>query len=222
MKCPIALSIIAGIVLILGVPTTVVADTDIGDGKLYYCSSASIFSASNSSTLSEQTARKRLKRKIAKLSKKIRSLSKSNKKRKAAVKSRKSLREALKDVASCVSGELESSSRLDGEWNLVTENGLTPAENGFTSLTLSIDGEDFISEYAGDEFSCHWEGTISTIEESPYTVSVLTTVGTGGTFCSQAVNNSKDALVTLSEDSNTLTLDYRSDGGSLQVYGRIS
>jgi hypothetical protein len=50
-------------------------------------------------------------------------------------------------------------------------------------------------------------------------LSIETETATGSSVCSDAVREERQASISLSDDRNTLTLDYRPDG-AVQVYGR--
>lgn len=106
-----------------------------------------------------------------------------------------------------------------GVWNIVTENGLPPAENGYNSLILTLTADAFTSEYDSDAAACTWSGSHTS---TPATLS-LTTDAASGPPCDEAVGKTRTAQLTLSADGNTLTLDWTAEAmGTLQVYQRDS
>ncbi|MHB0915612.1 MAG: hypothetical protein ACYC5A_08705 [Thermoleophilia bacterium] len=106
-----------------------------------------------------------------------------------------------------------------GVWNIVTENGLPPAENGYNSLILTLTADAFTSEYDSDAAACTWSGSHTA---TPATLS-LTTDAASGPPCDEAVGKTRTAQLTLSADGNTLTLDWTAEAmGTLQVYQRDS
>lgn len=195
----------------------VIAATDIGNGKLFKCENQTIHLSKNNNEVSLKKAAATLKRLIARQKTIISSNKKGSKKFTKAVAAKKAALQAKNDLKLCSNGSLGSSIR--GSWNLILENGHTPAENGYNALTLDLSATTFISELDGPT-SCHWEGTY-TANDTEGTFVLVTTVGTGGAPCSNAVGQDRNATFELSEDFNTLTLDYRGSGGALQVYERV-
>ena len=105
-----------------------------------------------------------------------------------------------------------------GVWNVVTEDGLQPAANGYTSLILTLTAATFTSEYVSDVASCTWSGTYTS---TPTTLTITTDAATGPP-CDQAVGKTKTSQLVLSADGNTLTLDWTAETmGTLQVYQRV-
>ncbi|RMG42827.1 MAG: hypothetical protein D6719_05390 [Candidatus Dadabacteria bacterium] len=205
--------------LFLSAAPTLHAQIAIGDGKLFTCSGTTIKSVKTGSEVTPKKALAKFKRIIKKLKQRMRSLPRSSKKRKKLNERKKAAKKGLRGTKRCRDGELAGLSQLVGNWNVLTENGKTPAENGYTSLTISFTSTTFTSILTGP-VSCNWTGTYTT-STSPDKATLLTTAATGSTFCQQAVNKESSALVTISTDGNTLTLDYRPTG-TLQVYERIS
>ena len=208
-----SISLIA--VLFISLPTH--AATDIGNGKQFTCSGTTITSVKKGTEITAKKAIKKLKRAIKKQTLRVKNSSKGSKARKKAVRAKKAAKRALKDAKSCRDGTLGDS--LVGSWNIVTENGMTPEEHGYTSLSLTFTDNGFTSVLVGPT-NCNWQGTYSS-DDNLATINVTTTVGTGGTPCSQAVGKTVPATVTFSDSGNTLTLDYRPNG-TLQVFERVS
>ena len=106
-----------------------------------------------------------------------------------------------------------------GVWDIVTENGLTPAANGYNSIILTLAGDTFTSEYDSDIATCTWSGT----HTSTATTLTITTEASTGPPCDLAVGTTKTAQLSLSADGNTLTLDWTAETmGTLQIYQRVS
>ncbi len=104
-----------------------------------------------------------------------------------------------------------------GVWNIVTEDGLPPAANGYNSLVLALTPGAFISAYDSNAATCTWTGTHTS---TPNTLTITTDAATGPP-CGQAVGKTRTAQLTLSADGNTLTLDWTAvTMGTLQVYRR--
>ena len=207
--------LITSILVIFTAP--VYAATDIGNGKLFICSGTTIISVKTNTEVTPKKAIRKFKRIIRKKNEIIANSPKGSKRRKKAVRAKKAARRGLKDAKSCRDGTLGDS--LVGTWNIVTENGMTPSEHGYTSLSITFTDNGFISVLVGPT-NCNWQGTYSS-DDNLATINVTTTVGTGGAPCSQAVGKTVPATVTFSDNGNTLTLDYRPNG-TLQVFERIS
>jgi hypothetical protein len=107
-----------------------------------------------------------------------------------------------------------------GRSHLLTENGITPAELDFESLTITFTSNSFESTLTGTTLTCDWTGTYSNPGKGSGLI-LLTNTGVGGAACEQAIGQFRSATFELSEDGNILTLDYRPDG-TLQVYERVS
>ena len=106
-----------------------------------------------------------------------------------------------------------------GVWNIVTEDGLPPADNGYNSIILTLNAGTFTSEFDSDAATCTWSGT----HTSTPTTLTITTDAANGPPCDQAVGKTRTAQLTLSANGNTLTLDWTAATmGTLQVYQRIS
>lgn len=104
-----------------------------------------------------------------------------------------------------------------GVWKIVTEDGRSPAANGYNSLILTLTADTFTSEYNSDIASCTWSGTYT----SASTTLTITTDAATGPPCNIAVGKIKTAQMTLEKDS--LTLDWTAETmGTLQVYQRAS
>lgn len=196
------------------------ADTDIANGRLYFCRNTDVLSARDETPVTAQAAKRRFRRIIAAQQEIIADAPVGSAERRRAVRERNNARQGLADVDACVAGELDGpQARLIGNWNLLLEDGQTPAENGYNSLTVSFTATEFVSEFDGNALDCHWEGTYNSLSEGA-AILQLTTVGTGGLACESAIGQSKSADVEFSEDGNTLTLDYTPEG-TLQVYQRV-
>ncbi len=209
---------IAIIICLLLSASNLFATTDIGNGKLFVCSASSIILAKKLTTVTPSRAKAKFKTIIAQQNSIISNTSNSSAKIAKAIEARKNAKAGLKDVKLCENAELDGTIR--GDWNLTFENGLTPVQNGYNSMTISFAATGFIQDFDGSSVDCHWEGTYSNSSDRTSVV-IKTTIGTGGTICSQAIGQERNAIVSLSEDKNTLTLDYRPEG-TLQVYERVS
>lgn len=204
-------------VLFYAVP--VIAETEIGDGKLYTCSGSAIISVKTSAEVPVKKALAKYKAQIQKLTQRLALLAKG-KKRTKALQARSTAKQGLRDTKSCRDGLLDGTyAVLLGSWNIVLENGNTPEENGYNSLVLQFFDGEFVSELEGDAIDCHWEGDFSVSESD--SLSQTTTVAVGGGSCDSALNQTRSASISFSEDGDTLTLDYRPNG-ALQVYERIT
>jgi hypothetical protein len=197
---------------------TLFADSNIGNGKLFVCSDGAIISVKRGTEFTKSRAIAKFKRIIKRKRALIASLPKGSKRRSKAIAAKKNARQGIADVRACEEngGGVDL---YDGTWNLVTENGMTPAENGFTSLTLTFSSTTFTSDYTSDSLNCHWAGTYSK-SSNPVTTTLLTTSATGGGSCDSAVNQERTAATSFTDNGNTLTLDYRPEG-ALQVYERV-
>lgn len=106
-----------------------------------------------------------------------------------------------------------------GVWNIVTEDGRPPVDNGYNSIILTLTAVTFISEFDSDTATCTWSGTHTS---TPTTLTITTDDATGPP-CDIAVGTTRTAQLTLSADGNTLTLDWTAETmGTLQVYQRVS
>ena len=104
-----------------------------------------------------------------------------------------------------------------GVWKIVTEDGLPPAANGYNSIFLALTPGAFISAFDSNAATCTWTGTHTS---TPTTLTITTDAATGPP-CGQAVGKTRTAQLTLSANSNTLTLDWTAATmGTLQVYRR--
>jgi hypothetical protein len=209
---------IAILICLLLTANNLFATTDIGNGKLFVCSVSTIISAKKLTTVTPSRAKAKFKTIIAQQNLIISNTSNSSAKISKAIAARKNAKAGLKDIKLCENSELDGTIR--GDWNLTFENGLTPVQNGFNSMTISFAATNFVQDFDGSSIDCHWEGTYRN-SSNPERVVIKTTIGTGGTICNQAVGQERNAIVSLSEDKNTLTLDYRPEG-TLQVYERVS
>jgi hypothetical protein len=195
---------------------TLAETTDIGNGKLFQCVDGVIRSVKTGETVLQAKAIKKFKKIIRRKKAAIASAPKGSRKRKRAVAAKKAARQGIADTKECDGGD---GSSLDGLWSLVTENGMTPSEAGFTSLTLQIDSGGFTSILQGPT-SCIWSGAFSSTETE---ATVTTSSASGDESCQNAVGNTRVAALSLSNNGNTLTLDYTANaGGTLQVYMRVS
>jgi len=123
-------------------------------------------------------------------------------------------------VASCDPGSSNGGGAAwIGVWNIVTEDGRPPEDNGYNSVILTLNAGTFTSEFDSDAATCTWSGTHTS---TPTTLTITTNAATGPP-CGLAVGTTRTAQLTLSADSNTLTLDWTAATmGTLQVYQRIS
>jgi hypothetical protein len=104
-----------------------------------------------------------------------------------------------------------------GVWDIVTEDGRTPAENGYNSLVLALTPGAFSSVFDSDNVTCAWTGANTS---TPTTLTITTDAATGPP-CGQAVGKTRTAQLTLSANGNILTLDWTAAPmGTLQVYRR--
>jgi len=104
-----------------------------------------------------------------------------------------------------------------GVWNIVTEDGRTPIENGYNSVVLALTPGAFSSVFDSDAVTCAWKGSLT----STTTTITITTDAATGPPCGQAIGKTRTAQFTLSADGNTLTLDWTAATmGTLQVYRR--
>ncbi|MDH5638626.1 MAG: hypothetical protein OEZ04_09050 [Nitrospinota bacterium] len=101
-----------------------------------------------------------------------------------------------------------------GSWNMLTERGRTPAENGYNSLILELTQTTLRSTIDSPTFNCAWSGDLS------YTSSTITVAVTQGEgMCAAAVGSTRNAAWSVS--GNLLTLDWEGANGQLQVYERM-
>ncbi len=192
--------------------------SNIGDGRLFQCSDGLIFSVKTQEQVSAANAKKKMKALIARYSRKISSLPDGSKAISRLLQKRKSARQALKDIKSCTAGSSENP--LVGTWNLILENGMSPAENGYNSLILNFSASTFSSHYDGSSFDCLWSGSYSHAQDFS-SATLLTTQASGNEFCNQSLDQSQTAIVEFSNDGNQLSLDYTASSGALQVYEKV-
>jgi hypothetical protein len=106
-----------------------------------------------------------------------------------------------------------------GVWTIVLEDGRTPAENAYNSVTLTLDASTFSSTYDGSGGLCTWSGTNTTTADTMTWIADAST----GWPCDQAIGDTFTAQMTLSADGNSLTLDWTANAGlTLQEYERVS
>lgn len=197
------------LVLILFLPTNLCAETAVG--VLFNCEEGIIKATKSGKVATEKKALKKYKRFIKRKTRIIRISAKGSKARKNALAARKAARASVKAIRSCTS----VGSSFNGTWIIVTENGSTPSELGYTSLELTISGQEFSSVFTSPSVSCSWKGTVLIDDTTIY----VSTDSASGPPCSQAVGNS--ALGVHSLEGDTLTIDYTGSGtGTLQVFAR--
>lgn len=102
-----------------------------------------------------------------------------------------------------------------GVWSLVSESG-APASG---QLTLNATSFSQTVDFQGG--TCTWTGSVSNVTATKLTITTAT--ADGAPQCSAAVGQSATPSWDVSDDNNTLTLDYRGaiPLGTLQVWSRI-
>lgn len=102
-----------------------------------------------------------------------------------------------------------------GAWRLVSEAGAA----GSGQLTLTPTSFSQSSNFEGG--ACTWTGSVSDVTASKLTIATAT--ADGAPQCSEAVGRSASPTWAVSDDNNTLTLDYRGAiaFGTLQIWQRI-
>lgn len=101
-----------------------------------------------------------------------------------------------------------------GAWRLVSEAGAA----GSGQLTLNPG--NFSETRSFDGGTCTWTGSVSNVTASKLTITTAT--AEGAPQCSEAVGRSASPTWAVSDDNNTLTLDYRGAiaFGTLQIWQR--
>lgn len=101
-----------------------------------------------------------------------------------------------------------------GAWRLVSEAGAA----GSGQLTLNLTSFSQTSSFAGG--TCTWTGSVSNVTASKLTITTAT--AEGAPQCSEAIGRSASPTWMVSDDNNTLTLDYRGAiaFGTLQIWQR--
>jgi hypothetical protein len=189
----------------------------IGNGKLYNCIDQQIVALRNNQVVSLNIAVRRFNAIISRANIILATSAQGSSKYKQALRNRRAAARGRSDAKNCLQGELVS---VVGSWNLITENGSTPAELGYTSLTIDFTINSFESIFTGTTLTCDWTGTYTNPDQGNI-LTIRTRTGEGGTICEDAIGQSRNAQFELSSDGNTLTLDYR-PSGTLQVFERVS
>ncbi|NQU39104.1 MAG: hypothetical protein HQ523_04045 [Lentisphaerae bacterium] len=104
-----------------------------------------------------------------------------------------------------------------GVWGIVTENGSTPAENGYRSIVLTLTETSFTSMFDAGVAVCSWSGPLS----SAGGIFTTTVADADGPPCNIALGTTRSAAWSLSNGNSTLTLNWMDAGGTLQVYARL-
>ena len=186
------------------------AETNISNGKLFLCVDKLILNAKNMRTTTPRKAKITFNNIISEQDSIIARSLPGTKIYKKATKARKVAKKGLSDIKLCLNGKLP----LIGDWILLTENGSTPPELGFNSLSLTFKPNKFISIFSSDTLTCNWEGKYTVGEN---TLSITTEQATGGPSCLSAIGQIRTANVSF--NGNNLVLDYR-PGGALQEYNQ--
>lgn len=124
-------------------------------------------------------------------------------------------------VFGCAGEEPEDSdSPLDAEWigawSQVTEAG-QPATG-----TLTLEAASFEQESDFGTGICVWTGTVSDADDETFTITTET--ASGEAVCDQAIGGSASPTWEVSDEGDTLTLDYTDAGvpfGTIQVWERV-
>jgi hypothetical protein len=196
------------------------AEVNIGNGKLFTCLDQQIIVVKSNKVFSLKKALRRFNSIILRSNGTLSTAQKGSSQFKKARKQKKNAIQGRKDALSCQQGELQPKPSIVGSWNLLTENGSTPIELDFDSLTITFTDNSFESTFTGTTLTCDWTGSYTNTSKGSGLI-LLTNSGVGGTACEQAIGQFRSATFELSEDGNILTLDYRPDG-TLQVFERIN
>ena len=107
-----------------------------------------------------------------------------------------------------------------GTWSMVTEDGKSPSALGYDSLLVTFSNWYYTADISAPTFWCYWGGDI-TYTDTAITVILEDALGSSD-FCSQSPGSTIIAAWDISDDGDTLTLDWRggAPNGTLQVYTR--
>lgn len=193
------------------------AQTPISNGKIFVCQEKEIISVKSDQPVTLKNALKRFNAIILRTNGILATAEQGSSQFKKARKQKRNAVQGKKDARGCIAGELKT---IVGNWNLITENGSTPNELGYESLTIVFTESAFESTFTGTSLTCDWTGTYTNPGKGTILI-LLTNTGVGGTACEEAIGQFRSTTFELSEDGDTLTLDYRPEG-TLQVFERVS
>lgn len=102
-----------------------------------------------------------------------------------------------------------------GVWTLVSDSG------GPVTGQMTLNSSSFTETQNFTGGTCTWTGSISNVTAT--TLTKTPTTAEGSPQCSNAIGQSASPTWMVSDDNNTLTLDYRGTipFGTLQVWSRI-
>lgn len=101
-----------------------------------------------------------------------------------------------------------------GDWTLISDSG------GPVTGQMTLDATSFSETQNFEGGTCTWTGSVSNVTDT--TLTKTTTTADGAPQCAIAIDQSASPTWMVSDDNNTLTLDYRGaiSFGTLQVWSR--